>query len=188
MPICCFSFLQAFGQFSISLSFITLSLSFIMLSKYLIPLFLFLAKLVQAVPKGTYSSQTASCAALTREATATPLYSGNSTSVALGSATTPVCCFAVQDTVSEEWFEETSTSITHSIVNLTSITTLITVYPNTTKTAYETHVTTTNATFTFSSPVGVNPITDYSNDAPGPTETMNAHYNGTAVVTAGITM
>ena len=130
--------------------------------------------------------QAVSCATLTREAT--PRYSSNITSTALGSSVTPVCCFVVQDTVSKEWFEETSTSITHSIVNLTSITTFITVYPNTTKTAYETHVTTTNASFTFSSLVGVNPITDYTNDAPGPTESMNAHYNGTAVVTAGIIM
>jgi hypothetical protein len=74
------------------------------------------------------------------------------------------------------------------VVNLTSITTLITAYPNTTKTAYETHVTTTNASFAFSSLVGVNPITDYTNDAPGPTEALKAHYNGTPVVTAGITM
>lgn len=90
--------------------------------------------------------------------------------------------------MSEEWFQETSYSSTQSLVNLTSITTLLTVYPNTTKTAYETHVTTTNHEFTFSYLVGINPITDLSNAAPGPSQTANVIVNQTAVVTGGVTV
>jgi hypothetical protein len=94
----------------------------------------------------------------------------------------------VQDTVTEEWFDITSYSTTHNVVNLTSITTFITPYPNTTKSRLETNVYTTNATFNFTIPIGINPITIMTNDAPGPAETTHKNVNGTAVITGGIAM
>lgn len=100
---------------------------------------------------------------------------------------TPICCFVVQDTVSEEWWQETSYSSAYDVVNVTSITTLITAYPNVTYTNYETHVYTTNHSFLFSYLVGINPITNFINDAPGPTEVEHS-LNGTAIVTAGVTV
>jgi hypothetical protein len=124
---------------------------------------------------------------LNQTVTPTQPYSNN-TSTALKSATTHVCCFVVQDTVTEEWFQQTSYSTTHSVVNLTSITTFITPYPNTTKTAFETHVYTTNATFNFSIPNGINPLTLMTNDAPGPAQTTVMNVNGTAAITGGMTL
>lgn len=112
----------------------------------------------------------------------------NSTLPALKSTTTSVCCFVVQDTVTEEWFQQTSYSVTHSVVNLTSITTFVTAYPDTTKTAFETHVYTTNATFNFSIPNGINPLTLMTNDAPGPAQVTVMNVNGTAVTTGGMTL
>ena len=94
----------------------------------------------------------------------------------------------LQDTVSENWWEETSYSSTYDVVNLTSITTYYTVYPNRTSTKIHTNIYTTNASFLFSYLVGIDPITDFTNVAPQPTEVQNV-LNGTApVVTGGVTM
>lgn len=111
----------------------------------------------------------------------------STTTTAPGNHTTPACCFLVQDTVSEEWWNVFSYNSTASVVNLTSYTTYITVLPNTTTSRVETHVYTTNHSFTFSTAIGANPIALLSNGAPGPVEVTHTH-NGTAVVTAGITM
>jgi len=81
----------------------------------------------------------------------------------------------------------TSTHSTNSLVNLTSITTFITPYPNGTITSVVTNVYPTNASFLFPIEVGVNPIAEYGNSAPRPEEIENK-LNGTAVVTAGVTM
>lgn len=90
--------------------------------------------------------------------------------------------------MSEEWFQETSTSTTYSVVQLTSITTYLTVLAsNQTKTSVDTNVYTTNATFRFPILDGNNPIRGYENEAPGPTETASAN-NGTAVITGGVTV
>jgi hypothetical protein len=73
------------------------------------------------------------------------------------------------------------------VVNLTSYTTYITLLPNATNSRIETHVYTTNHSFTYSWEVGVNPISLLSNGAPGPTEVTQPN-NGTAVVTGGVTV
>jgi hypothetical protein len=110
------------------------------------------------------------------------------------------CCFVVLDTIFENWWEDVTTSTYYSVVNLTSITTLVTPYPTTTLTNFKTNVYTTNATFYFDVDVGQNPITMYTNDAPHPKETatilngngnvtyLSVNQNVTAVTTAGTTM
>ena len=99
----------------------------------------------------------------------------------------PVCCFVVQDTVSEEYWQQYTTTTQYSVVNLTSITTLITPYPSVTSTNYETNVYTTNAYFIGTQDSGYNPIYLYKNAVPGPVETVGV-LNGSQTVTAGITM
>ena len=73
------------------------------------------------------------------------------------------------------------------MINLTSITTLITPYPNGTVTNIVTNVYLTNGTFTWPGTGGANPISGYRNGAPGPAE-VTAELNGTAVVTGGVTV
>ena len=71
-------------------------------------------------------------------------------------------------------------------VNLTSITTLITPYPNATSTNVVTNVYLTNASFPVTQTLG-NPIENYPNNAFYMTE-LDTQLNGTAVTTAGVTM
>jgi hypothetical protein len=98
---------------------------------------------------------------------------------------TGVCCFVIQDTVSEDFWEITNYSTTAFVVNLTSLITYVTQLPNLTTTRYETKVYTTNASFTFTHEVGRNPLGLFTNDAPEPTEAIN-RLNGTAIETGGI--
>ena len=115
--------------------------------------------------------------------TVSTIYSNISSTTSTGPSTQTsrsVCCFVIQDTVTENWWPVTTTT---QLVNLTSITTLITPYPNRTVTNIVTNIYPTNASF----PVGQNPIADYYNAAPQPQE-VSIPLNGTAVVTAGVTM
>ncbi|CZR60089.1 uncharacterized protein PAC_09984 [Phialocephala subalpina] len=114
------------------------------------------------------------------------------TSRPLGNATLPTdipgpCCFVIQDTVSEEWWQKTSYSSATSLVSLTSYTTYITNLPNVTSTRVETNVYLTNASFSFTFMVGQNPITNLINQAPTPTQATQV-LTGAALVTAGVTM
>lgn len=93
----------------------------------------------------------------------------------------------VQDTVSEEWWNMTTFSIGINPINLTSITVFVTPFLNGTVTNNVTNVYSTNGTFSWPVTGGVNPITDYVNGAPGPSEATK-ELSGTAVVTGGITM
>ncbi|KAH9217589.1 hypothetical protein DL95DRAFT_521993 [Leptodontidium sp. 2 PMI_412] len=95
------------------------------------------------------------------------------------------CCFVVQDTVSEQWWAQTSLSSTVQEVNLTSYITYYTNLPNITTSRTETLVLPTNASFTFTYQVGRNPLTGYTNKAPGPTE-VTQKLEGTALMTAGV--
>ncbi|KAH7310074.1 hypothetical protein BKA65DRAFT_169698 [Rhexocercosporidium sp. MPI-PUGE-AT-0058] len=108
----------------------------------------------------------------------------NSTASKLASVTGK-CCFVVQDTVSEQWWDQTSLSSTVQEVNLTSYITYYTNLPNITTSRTETLVLPTNASFTFTYQVGINPLTGYTNTAPGPTE-VEQKLEGTAIMTAGV--
>jgi hypothetical protein len=98
------------------------------------------------------------------------------------------CCFVVQDTVSEVWWEMFTTITYYDIVNLTSITTYVTPYPTTTFSAVTTNVYTTNASFSYTDNIGGNPIYLYANvDGPRIPQTAIA-INGSQTVTAGVTV
>jgi hypothetical protein len=102
-----------------------------------------------------------------------------------------VCCFVVQDTVTEGYWLQYLTVTNYQVLNLTLITTLVTPYPTVTSTNYETNVYMTNVTFRQSKTVGVDPISLYTNPAPGPAETaniLNATQIGTQIVTGGVTV
>jgi hypothetical protein len=96
------------------------------------------------------------------------------------------CCFVIQETVSEEWWPVESVTYTTLEVNLTSITTLVTPYRNATSTNVVTNVYLTNASFPVTQTLG-NPIANYPNNAFEMPE-FNNQLNGTATVTAGVTM
>ena len=96
------------------------------------------------------------------------------------------CCFVIQETVTEEWWPVESVTYTTLEVNLTSITTLVTPYPNATSTNVVTNVYLTNASFPVTQTLG-NPIPNYPNNAFEMPET-DYQLNGTATVTAGVTM
>ena len=81
----------------------------------------------------------------------------------------------------------TSYSTGQGVINLTSITTYITPYKNGTVTNIVTNVYLTNGTFTWPKTDGANPITDYLNGAPAPSE-VTEELTGTAVVTGGVTV
>jgi hypothetical protein len=63
----------------------------------------------------------------------------------------------------------------------------MTKWPDLTTSSIETHVVLTNASFRFTFQVGVNPITNFENFAPRPTEVAHAH-DGSSLVTGGVTM
>ncbi len=87
------------------------------------------------------------------------------------------------------WWGATSTATVYSVVNLTSITTLVTPYPTTTSTNYETNVYLTNATFYQTADTGFNPISTFRNDRPGPLETtISLNGSLSTVVTGGATV
>lgn len=108
----------------------------------------------------------------------------NRTSTTYPSPPPTVCCFAVQDTVSEVWWQITSYSSSTIAVNLTSITTLITKYTNATSMNYDTNVYSTGITTTWTYAVGHNPISNEENAGPMPAET-DYILNGTAPITTG---
>ena len=97
-----------------------------------------------------------------------------------------VCCFVVQDTISEEWWDIASTSSTYGLVNVTAVTTYVTRGPDGLGTIIGSNssVTMTNTSFMFSYNVGVNPLATLINAAPGPSET-DSLLTGTATMTGG---
>jgi len=100
--------------------------------------------------------------------------------------TTPVCCFVVQDTISEEWWDEFNTTTAFGLINVTSVTTYLSNGPDGVGTIVgrSSSVTVTNTSFVYSYNVGVNPLGTFANGAPGPTET-NSPLTGTATMTGG---
>lgn len=64
---------------------------------------------------------------------------------------------------------------------------MITQYPNSTVTNIVTNVYTTNASFYTPVELDINPIADFLNAAPGPHQSAT-QLNGTAIITAGVTM
>ncbi|KAK0113417.1 hypothetical protein ONS95_013674 [Cadophora gregata] len=109
----------------------------------------------------------------------------NSSFTSASSSPTPTaCCFLVQDTVSEVWWQITSYSSTLTTVNLTSITTLITKFPNTTLTNFETNIYPTGVSATWTYRVGANPIANEPNYVLRPTEAEQI-LEGTAPITTG---
>lgn len=91
--------------------------------------------------------------------------------------------------MSEYWWEEYSTEAPfYVVVNLTSITTLVTPYVDTTLTNFETHVYTTNRTVIVTDTVGYNPAFLMINNGPQPFETTSRIVNSTQIVTAGVTV
>ncbi|KAH8646402.1 hypothetical protein BGZ60DRAFT_244159 [Tricladium varicosporioides] len=114
-------------------------------------------------------------------------FSNSSTITTAPSSLASACCFAVQDTVSEVYWNIYTTLTTYSVVNLTSITTFVTPYPNKTVSNIETNIYTTNASFLFVNNIGRNPVTLYSNPGGGPAQTSTS-LNGTQTITAGVTV
>jgi hypothetical protein len=109
------------------------------------------------------------------------------TSTGISNAVTSNCYFVIQDTVSEYWWEEYSTEAPqYFVVNLTSITTLVTPYVDTTIT--ETNVYTTNTTVTVTDQVGYNPASLMVNDGPQPFEATSSIADSTQIITAGATV
>jgi hypothetical protein len=89
--------------------------------------------------------------------------------------------------VSEDWWDLTTFSTGQAVINLTSITTLITPYKNGTVINIVTNVYSTNGTFSWPFTGGVNPISDYPNGATSPTE-VHQMLTGTATVVGGVTV
>ena len=98
-----------------------------------------------------------------------------------------LCCFVVQDVVSEQWWDIIATSSIYTEIDQTHITAHLTPYPTTTVTNYEINVVPTNASFPVTAQVGANPIPLFSNGAPLPTQ-VDKEINGTALMTGGITV
>jgi hypothetical protein len=92
----------------------------------------------------------------------------------------------IQETVSADWWPVENVTYTTEEVNLTSITTLITPYRNGTITNIVTNVYPTNASFPVTKTLE-NPIELYLNNAFS-FEEFDTELNGTAVVTAGVTV
>lgn len=114
-----------------------------------------------------------------------------SSSTSSESPTTSNCCFVVQDTLTENWWQIYSTEpVAYYVVNLTSITALVTPYMDTTVTNYETNIYTTNASYTQTDEIGQNPVSLFFNNAPQPAEmaVVLGSSIGSQVVTAGKTM
>lgn len=119
---------------------------------------------------------------------ATTRYLNSTSPITTGpSSSASNCCFVVQDTVSEVYWQKFITKTYYSIVNLTSITTYVTPYPTITLSAITTNVYTTNASFPYSTDVGENPIGLYYNDVRVVQETVKS-LNGSQIVTAGVTV
>lgn len=99
------------------------------------------------------------------------------------------CCFVVQDVVQENWWELYSTSV-YFTINLTSITTLVTPYVNSTLTNYETNIYPVNVSTTQIYKNGENPASLFWNNAPQPVEVTSVLDSsvGSQTVTAGVTM
>jgi hypothetical protein len=81
-----------------------------------------------------------------------------------------------------------SSNVKYYVVNLTSITTYVTPYPTTTLSAITTNVYTTNASFTYTHEIGLNPIDLYGNSQGGTIAQTATSLNGSQIVTAGITV
>ncbi|KAE9374135.1 hypothetical protein N431DRAFT_556531 [Stipitochalara longipes BDJ] len=98
-----------------------------------------------------------------------------------------VCCFVIQDTISEEWWEEFSTSTTYGLVTVTSVTTYFSKGSDGLGTIFSSNssVTVTNTSFVFEVNTAVNPLATLYNPAPGPTEDGNA-LGGSATMTGGV--
>jgi hypothetical protein len=92
----------------------------------------------------------------------------------------------IQEKVNADWWPVTNVTYTTGEVNLTSITTLITPLRNGTLTNIVTNVYPTNASFLVTKTLE-NPIKNYPNNAFS-FEELDTELNGTAIVTAGVTM
>ncbi|CZR63791.1 uncharacterized protein PAC_13688 [Phialocephala subalpina] len=106
------------------------------------------------------------------------------------STTVPVtsnCCFVIQDTVDEVWWEEYCVSTVISTVTITSITTFITVFPNTTLSSITSNII-FSPTTTFSTlEASLNSIRLGLNRAPGPAELTTELKDATQTVVKIIT-
>jgi hypothetical protein len=100
------------------------------------------------------------------------------------------CCFVVQDTITENWWQEYTTVTYYQTMNATYITTLVSPYIDTTVTNVVTDVKSINATLSSVNTVGYNPATMMINNAPQPAQVTGASFglNGSQIVTAGVTV
>ncbi|KAN0121806.1 hypothetical protein V8E51_000132 [Hyaloscypha variabilis] len=96
------------------------------------------------------------------------------------------CCFVIQETVSVEYWQVKNVTYVTKPVKLTSITTLVTPYPNGTSTNIYTNVYHTTASFPVTHTMG-NPIADYPNGGFNMPESDKI-LHGTAVTTGGLTI
>lgn len=92
----------------------------------------------------------------------------------------------IQETVSENWWPVANVTYTTKEVNLTSITTFVTPYRNATSTDVVTNVYLTNASFPVTQTLD-NPIANFPNNAFEMPQ-LDTQLNGTATVTAGVTV
>ncbi|PMD42998.1 hypothetical protein L207DRAFT_631169 [Hyaloscypha variabilis F] len=118
----------------------------------------------------------------------------SSTSLSYGSKPFPpspsssaVCCFVVQDTISEEWWEELSATSVEGLVNVTTIVTYFSKGSDGVGTIITSNssVTLKKTKFVVDVNTAFNPLETSTNQAPGPIEDGNA-LTGTATMTGGV--
>ncbi|KAF8862685.1 hypothetical protein BDZ45DRAFT_182080 [Acephala macrosclerotiorum] len=124
-------------------------------------------------------------------ARSTPITSFANTTIVTSSTVTPVtsnCCFVIQDTVNEVWWEEYTVGTVTSTVTITSITTFITVFQYTTLSSITTNIIYSPTTAFSTLDVGLNLVKLYLNRAPGPVESTTRMKNTTQTVVGGVTV
>ncbi|KAG9229191.1 hypothetical protein BJ875DRAFT_206181 [Amylocarpus encephaloides] len=93
------------------------------------------------------------------------------------------CCFLVQDTVSQGWFDISSIKTIYSLRNVTSYT--VYVGPGTTTVTSTNVYKSVNKTFYSTKYLGRNPMTLYGNSFPGPYQSETEIKNSSVIMTAG---
>jgi len=110
-------------------------------------------------------------------------FANTTSAITTAPTATGACCFVVQDTVSEVFWERLNTGTTYYVINVTSVvcyllfahysctnidklqTTYLTPFSDSTHTNYKTNVYTSNATFITSTHEPLNPVSLYPNSA-----------------------
>ena len=108
-------------------------------------------------------------------------FSNTTSTITTAPSATGACCFVVQDTVNEVFWERLRTVTSYYVINVTSVvwsfapscwpdinkiqTTYLTPFSDSTHTNYKTNIHTSNATFIVSTHEPLNPVSLYPNGA-----------------------